>query len=112
IAQVTDGDAAAIKEGLSRVQNWRVRRRLAEKVEAIGDLKEGARWSSTTEYRQWQGLASVGTPWDQETYRQSITDYLVQLFCRPRWSNGAVATGVARRAQRREFRGDLMQVYT
>ena len=38
-------------------------------------------------------------------------DYLVQLFCRPRWSNGAVATGIARRAQRREFRGDLLQVH-
>jgi hypothetical protein len=35
----------------------------------------------------------------------------VRLQCRPRWSNGAVATGVARRAQRQEFRGDLVTVF-
>ena len=112
IAQVTDGDAAEITARLARVQSRRVRARLQEKAAAIADLGEGMRWSSTTDYRQWQGLASYGTRWDAESYRQSITDYLVQLFCRPRWSNGAVATGVARRAQRQEFRGDLVQVYT
>lgn len=112
IAQVTDGDAAAIKDLLARVQSWRVRRALSDKVEAIGDLKAGGRWSSTADYRAWQGLASLGTRWDQDVYRVSITDYLVQLICRPRWSDGAVATGIARRAQRQEFRGDLTQIYT
>lgn len=111
IGPVTDGDVSAIKERLARVRNWRVRRRLGEKVEAISDLKESAGWSATSDYRAWQGLASYGTRWDQDSYRQSITDYLTQLLCRPRWSNGAVATGVARRAQRREFRGDMMQIF-
>lgn len=108
---MTDGDAADIKARLARAKSWRVRRRLAEFVKGISDLKESERWSSSDDYRQWQGLKSVGTPWDEASYRQSITDYLVQLFCRARWSNGAVATGVARRAQRREFRGDLVQIH-
>ena len=111
IAQVSDADAAELQARLARVQSRRVRARLEERADAIADLGEGARWTSTVEYRQWHGLASVGTPWDAAVYRQSITDYLVQLFCRPRWSNGAVATGVARRAQRQEFRGDLTEVY-
>ncbi len=32
-------------------------------------------------------------------------------MCKPRWSNGSVATGIARRAQAQQFRGDLVAIY-
>ena len=40
-----------------------------------------------------------------------LTDALTNLMCKARWSNGAVATGVARRAQAPQFRGDLVVIY-
>jgi hypothetical protein len=32
-------------------------------------------------------------------------------MCSARWSNGSIATGVARRAVAQEFRGDVVAVY-
>ena len=40
-----------------------------------------------------------------------LTDYLAKLQCKSRWSNGSVATGVARRAAEQRFRGDIVAIF-
>jgi hypothetical protein len=37
--------------------------------------------------------------------------YLTKLMCSARWSNGGVATGIARRAVASQFRGDVVAIY-
>ena len=111
ISAVTEDNAQDLKFARDRILSRRVKARVSEAMEPLLDLSEAARWGSATEHLQWQGLASSGTQIDAEVYKGRLTDYLVRLMCRPRWANGAVATGIARRAQRQEFRGDLVQVY-
>jgi hypothetical protein len=89
----------------------RVRARVTEALEPLTDLAQAGTWSSSSEHVLWQGLVAAGTQTYPDLYKPRITEYLVRLMCRPRWSNGAVATGIARRAQRPEFRGDLIYIY-
>ena len=44
-------------------------------------------------------------------YKVDLTTYLTKLMCSARWSNGAIATGIARRAVTAQFRGDVVAVY-
>ena len=45
------------------------------------------------------------------SYATRLTTYLTNLMCRPQWADGGIATGVARRAQGQNFRGDLVAIY-
>lgn len=111
IGPITDADVSDLKFSQERILSRRVKARVAELIEPLTNLAEAAKWQSTTDYAQWQSLASAGTPAYPDLYKPQITDYLSRLMCRPRWSNGAVATGIARRAPRQEFRGDLVALY-
>ncbi|HML42148.1 MULTISPECIES: pentapeptide repeat-containing protein [Hyphomicrobium] len=111
VTAMTETDVSDIKYSLERILSRRVKARVAEQVEPLVNLPEVAKWESTPDFAQWQGLASNGAQPVADAYRTRITDYLMRLQCRPRWSNGSVATGVARRAQRQEFRGDLTAIY-
>jgi len=111
LTPITDANASDLKAAVERVMSRRVKARLGEQLAPLVNLPEAAKWMSSPEYGQWQSLVTAGTQMFPDYYKPRITDYLVRLQCRPRWSNGAVATGVARRAQRQEFRGDLVTVY-
>lgn len=111
IKPITEADVSDLKSASERIMSRRVRARVTEAMEPLSNVAEAAKWGSSSEYMQWQGLASAGAQTYPDLYKPRITDYLVRLQCRPRWSNGSVATGVARRAQRPEFQGDLTIVY-
>jgi len=111
VAPVTEAGASELKYAVDRISSRRVTTRVAELIQPLTDLAEADKWQSSENYVLWQALVSTGTQIDQEIYKARLSDFLVRLQCRPRWSNGAVATGVARRARRQEFRGDLVTIY-
>jgi uncharacterized protein YjbI with pentapeptide repeats len=111
IAAIGEADVADLKYAVDRVISRRTKARLGEALAPLVDLAEAAKWASSPDHAQWQALVTSATQSAPDLYKPRITDYLVRLMCRPRWSNGAVATGVARRAQRQEFRGDLITIY-
>jgi hypothetical protein len=111
VSQITDADALELKSALDRVLSRRVKARLTEALAPLINLPEAGNWASSSDYTLWQGLAQAGQQTTPDIYKPRLTDYLMRLECRPRWSNGAVATGVARRAGRPEFRGDLIAIY-
>jgi len=111
IASISEEDVSNLKYAVERVLSRRMKARLGEQIAPLTDLAEAAKWMSDPAYSQWQSLVSSGTQNLADLYKSRITDYLMKLECRPRWSSGAVATGVARRAQRQEFRGDLIAIY-
>ncbi|HEX2843468.1 pentapeptide repeat-containing protein [Hyphomicrobium sp.] len=108
---MTEADVSELKGSVERILSRRVKARLAEQIAPLTNLPELANWASSPEYAQWQSLIAAGSQTYPDIYKPRITDYLMRLACRPRWSNGAIATGVARRAQRQEFRGDLVAIY-
>jgi uncharacterized protein YjbI with pentapeptide repeats len=111
LAPMTDADVAELKAARDRIMSRRVRTRFGEMLEPLANVSETAAWASSPDFVVWQGLVMAGTQISPEIYKPRLTEYLMRTQCRPRWSNGAVATGIARRAQRQEFRGDLVALY-
>jgi uncharacterized protein YjbI with pentapeptide repeats len=111
LAAVTESDLSGLTFARDRIMSRRLKARFAERLQPLLDLSETAKWASASDYTVWQGLVSAGTQTMDEIYRPRLTDTLMRQQCRARWSNGAVATGIARRVQRQEFRGDLIQIY-
>ncbi|MCC7253687.1 pentapeptide repeat-containing protein, partial [Hyphomicrobium sp.] len=111
ITQLTEQDVKELKASADRILGRRTRARTTDALAPLINLAEVAKWSSSSDHWTWRSLASAGGQTYPDLYKPRITDYLVRLQCRPRWSNGAVATGIARRAQRPEFQGDLITVY-
>ena len=59
----------------------------------------------------WQGLAKASETAIADGYKGRLTEYLARLMCRPRFADGAVAAGVARRAMAPGFKGDMPALY-
>jgi hypothetical protein len=68
-------------------------------------------WGTSAEQQVWQGLAKTSEASVGEGYKSRLTDYLAKLMCRRSATDGAVATGVARRAMARGFKGDILLIY-
>ncbi|MDX2309590.1 MAG: pentapeptide repeat-containing protein [Hyphomicrobium sp.] len=69
-------------------------------------------WSGSSDERTWQAFAAPETPQPgAPDFGPRLTAYLSQLMCKPRWSNGAIATGIVRRALGPDFRGDILSIH-
>ena len=102
----------AMKRALATIESKRVYQQVSEALAPLMDPTQSASWSGTSDHARWQGMTGPGTPAaDPIGYKSKLTDYLGKIMCRARWSSGAVATGVARRAQAQNFRGDLIALY-
>ncbi len=111
VAAITEANVVDFKAAVERIPGRRTKARVGELIAPLLDLSETAKWSGSADYSSWHGLAAAGTQTYPDLYKPRITDYLMRQICRPRWSNGSVATGLARRAQRQEFQGDLVALY-
>jgi uncharacterized protein YjbI with pentapeptide repeats len=104
-----EAERAALKSSLARITEEDVR---ARAMEAIGPMAEtGGTWSTGVDQQRWQSWAGASPPPPALSYRVDLTNYLTKLMCSARWSNGSVATGIARRAMAQQFRGDVVAVY-
>lgn len=111
INPITDVDVAAMKQTIERIKSRRVRTALSERLMPLMNVAEAAKWSSDPELAQWQSLAAASAALQPEPYKIQLTEFLTKLQCKARWGNGSVATGIARRAQTQQFRGDVVAVY-
>lgn len=95
-------------------------------------------WTGSNDELTWQSMASTGysaVPQPQpqpvsaegdpaatepaqptpvtftSSYGSRLTEYLIDLACRAQWADGAVATGIIRRAKQEKFRGNLVTIY-
>ena len=109
-----EAERAGLKTQLERIADDDVRARAAEAVAPLLDGRDGRRpGRGSADQQRWQSWcrrpspAAAGAP----NYKADLTDYLTKLMCSARWSNGSVATGVARRAVAQQFRGDVVAVY-
>ncbi len=70
-----------------------------------------AAWTGTIDQQRWQSWVGASPVPPALNYKVDLTNYLTKLMCSARWSNGAIATGIARRAVTAQFRGDVVAVY-
>lgn len=108
---IADTNQQRLKQLIEGASSRSVRERLGEAAQPLLDLANANTWANSPEEVAWRAFVTQATPAIPDTYRLQLTDYLAKLQCRPRWSNGAIATGIARRAQTRQFRGDLLEIY-
>ena len=94
---------------LKRIKDEDARARAKEKVAALS--KGSTAWDGSSEFLRWRSWRGASPPPPADTYRLDLTSYLTKLMCSARWADGSVATGVARRAVARDFRGDVIAVY-
>jgi hypothetical protein len=98
-----------MKSSLERISDDEVRRRA---LEMVGSLAEkDSTWAGSIDQQRWQSWVGASPVPPALNYKIDLTNYLTKLMCSARWSNGAVATGIARRAVAQQFRGDVVAVY-
>ena len=111
IKPLEDSDAASLARMIKAMPVRAVAEHLNEALGPLLDPALSSAWSSHADFARWQGMASLTQSLAPDQLKANLTEYLGRLICRARWSNGAVATGVARRAQTPQFRGDLVAIY-
>lgn len=69
-------------------------------------------WSSSSERQTWESVMSASaTAVADPFYEAGLAVALAEMACDQQWSNGAVATGAARRVATQQFNGDATTFY-
>lgn len=108
---MTSKEEDELKKQVSSVTDPVLRKRLQEAVAPLLKKAESNAWRNSTEYAGWTQLKDASPVPGSDVYAGNLTAYLSAEMCKARYSDGAVATGVARRASDGEFRGDRISVH-
>jgi len=109
IRPLDEGEQTAVKEAATRLVDEDARARAKEKVAPLTGKSDN--WTGSADQLRWQSWLGASPPPPTDTYRYGLTSYLTKLMCSARWSNGSIATGIARRAVTQDFRGDVVALY-
>jgi hypothetical protein len=102
----------AMRSDIAAVADDVLRNRLLEGAERLSASGATAGWEQSAEGKTWADMAqTAATDAVSDTYKARLTAYLAQMMCRPKWSNGAVAGGIAERVMAPNFKGDMPAVY-
>jgi hypothetical protein len=102
-------ERATLRASMRRIRDADVRGRGMEMVARLDE--KDATWGGSIDQQRWQSWVGASPPPPALTYKTDLTAYLTKLMCSARWSDGAIATGIARRAVAPQFRGDVVGVY-
>ena len=104
-------DEDALKKGISEMKDPVLKARIQEAVAPLLKKAESSAWANGAEYARWIELKDASPVPGSEVYSGTLTSHLSDQMCKARYSDGALATGVARRASDAEFRGDRILVH-
>lgn len=106
------------REALERMMvDPKISTTVKEAMQSLMDGGDAKDWSSSPESQEWRALTAQAQPPDVGTFETRLTEYLTALICKAKHGDGALATGVARRAQvvgpedPMAFRGDVITLY-
>ena len=72
--------------------------------------KTSVAWGAGAQFGQWKTFAAPSLLPD-DAMKTQLTSHLSALMCRARYGTGGIATGVLRRAQAQQFRGDMFAIF-
>lgn len=104
-----DAERASVSSSMQRISDADVRRRALDVAGALAE--KNSTWAGSIDQQRWQSWIGASPVPPALNYKSDLTTYLTKVMCSARWGNGAVATGVARRAVSANFRGDVVAVY-
>ncbi|MEO1720144.1 MAG: pentapeptide repeat-containing protein, partial [Pseudomonadota bacterium] len=106
IAPLNKDARAALRRRLRRIEPIATRNLVADRLRPLLDTTQSQRWRSSDASSQWRDLVIERTvPLDDTAYSVAISEGLADLACRPKWPDGAAATGAIKRARGQNFRG-------
>lgn len=105
----SDAERANLKASLERIPPGEARARAEEFLATLA--KQEATWAGTAMQQRWQSWVGATPVPPALSYKTDLTAHLTKLMCSARWSDGAIATGIARRSVAPQFRGDVVAVY-
>ncbi|MGD9783633.1 MAG: pentapeptide repeat-containing protein [Hyphomicrobiaceae bacterium] len=112
LAAPSDIDIAAMQRAIDRIGLPRTKTLVKEALAPVLDAAQSGRWRSSPDWQRWVSLKDSSVAQSAgDAFSGDLTQHLATVMCRPRWSQGSVATGIARRAQAGVFRGDMMAIY-
>jgi uncharacterized protein YjbI with pentapeptide repeats len=111
VKPMDEKELATFNEVIGRIDSQRVRSQVKDALSPLSNVVESRKWLGSPEQVRWQGLVTAGASALADGYKLRISDYLGAMACKARWSSGHVATGIAKRAQGQQFRGDMPAVY-
>jgi len=111
LAAPAGGDRDQLRNAPRTIDDERLRRLAEEALVPLLDAESARRWESTSDHARWrQMIARVGSetadPASTQGFARDLTGYLATMACRRSAGGGAIATGIARRAQAPRFRGE------
>lgn len=107
---LSEADAEAVKADLAQIRQRTLRNTVLASMKPLLDSSEVRRWNQSARHQQWQYVMnqSASAGFD---YADRLTEHLSKSMCKDSLSNGAIATGIARRAKTTGFRGNMVQLY-
>ncbi len=111
IKPLDEGEATGLSNIIKVAPVRSVAEHLSDVLQPLIDPAQSQGWAAHPDLAKWQGMALLTQPMAPDQVKANLTQYLAKLMCRARWANGAVATGVARRAQTPQFKGDMVGIY-
>jgi len=108
----SEDELTALGASMASIEDGALKARLADNLLALTDPAQNASWATSPDQQLWQGLGkSSSEAATADGYKTRLTEFLAKLMCRSRHANGAVATGIARRAMVQGFKGDMPSIY-
>ncbi|MCB1522212.1 MAG: pentapeptide repeat-containing protein [Hyphomicrobiaceae bacterium] len=107
-----DTDHEAMRRIVDRISVARTRKLVQEALQPVLDREATERWAASPDHQRWRALADASaSAATGPAFAETLTVALGDAMCRPRWSQGSVATGIARRAQASVFRGAMLSLF-
>lgn len=107
LAPLDETEIRQLDELIGGITNQVVQDRLIRSLDKLRDSEVSAAWAKSTQHEIWRQFIEISNKRDSAAYRQQLTEYLGSVSCLARFTDGAVATGVIRRALAPIFRGDV-----
>ena len=104
------GESAALQLAIDRVPDGPQRNQLRAALAGVSQAPSGRGWAGSAEQLRWDSMVKASAAAIGEGYKGQLTDHLVRLACRARFNTGGVVTGISRRAQTPQFRGDMLAI--
>ena len=111
IAMPEDVTLSGLTQTVKNIANVRTRAAVTAALAPLQDATKRTAWAGTDDFKRWTGASAAKGVIAPDQAKAQLSDYLAKLMCRQRWSSGGIATGIARRAQTPQFRGDLSVIY-
>ena len=111
VRPLSERERNTLTRTVNGISNPRLRRNVRDSLEKIIKIKQSVSWKDTNNAHVWNSLKILERPGVVAEFGPELTSHLVSISCRARWSNGAVAEGVARRALNSRFEADFKVLY-